>query len=333
LLPALAVLLVSGAASGQTGAGMTVAVLDTGIDASHAEFGDRVDRMSFVDFASPVPGLPIPPVDPGDLEDDPDGHGTATASVVAGATLGVAPDASILDLQVDARYTQGLADPAAEEAAVEAMDWLLQNHGGPGREGTRVVVLSFAAAGLTADGAQTLAAQAEALWDLGVAVVVPAAPSYSALHGSRYVLTVDAASECVDAAPSVKPDIVAPGTDVEVAVPGDPVQPGGTATASGTHLAAARAAGALVLMLDVRDDLPLDAAFAILRDTAGDADPDGPDSCAGFGELDVEGAVAAARAWSEPFGPTTTTGNDAPVPLVVPLLALGAAVALRRRGG
>ncbi|MEU6341894.1 S8 family serine peptidase [Streptomyces sp. NPDC046977] len=76
-------------ASGGTGAGVRVAVLDTGIDAEHPDFAKRiVASRSFI---------------PGESTADVQGHGTHTASTVAGTGAasggterGVAPEADLL---------------------------------------------------------------------------------------------------------------------------------------------------------------------------------------------------------------------------------------------
>lgn len=324
-LPAALVLLVL-AAPAQA---VTVAILDTGIDADHPQLTGRVSRVSFVTYG---PGLPQPPIgpgiDPGQLEDDPDGHGTAAASVVGGSGIGIAPDADLLDMQVDGEYTQGLADPAAEAAAIEALDFLLRGDGQ-----AEVVLLSFAANPISPEGAGTLAAQAASLREEGIPVVVPGAQASSALHESRSVFTVVMDASCGSPeAPASKPDLAAPGDGIEVAVPGNAAQPGGTTRASGPHLAAAHAAGALSRMLDARPDLPVDAAFAILRDTATDTDPAGPDSCTGAGVIDIDAAVAAAEAWSDPAVAPTPQTEDTPMPLPFVVAGLvGIVVALARR--
>ncbi len=77
-------------AAGLTGAGVTVAVLDTGIDTAHADFAGRiVEARSFLDWA------------PDALDEV--GHGTHVASILAGSGAasdgkyrGIAPDALLL---------------------------------------------------------------------------------------------------------------------------------------------------------------------------------------------------------------------------------------------
>jgi subtilisin family serine protease len=296
------------------GATAQVAVLDTGIDSSHNEFGD-IERHSFV-FPS---GLD--PTGQLGLREDPDGHGTAVASRIGGATLGAAPKAPLVDLQVWGRFTRTQLDPAAEQAAIQAMEWLISNHGGPNQSGPRIAILSFAEAGTSAAGTQTLVAQAEALFQAGVAVVVPAAAMLGPLHESRYVLTVACTSGCpsgsgMGGGEVRKPDLAAAGQGITVALPG----PGSTTgTATGTSLAAAEVAGVLHLILQQRPEIPVDAVYAILRGTAGPASPE-----TGWGTLDAEAALAAAAAWTDPVPnqPDRTKDRDTPMPLAMVILAL-----------
>src|SRR5688572_27120419 len=70
-----------------TGSGIAVYVIDSGIRADHAQFGGRVTAG----FTAVGDGLGT-----GDCE----GHGTAVASVVGGASTGVAKQASIVPVRV-----------------------------------------------------------------------------------------------------------------------------------------------------------------------------------------------------------------------------------------
>lgn len=89
-----------------TGSGVTVAVVDTGVDASHPEFGDRV--LEGYDYAAECigddPCFPDLP-EPRDARYDPHGHGTHVAGLIAAAndgvgSTGLAYDAQILPMRV-----------------------------------------------------------------------------------------------------------------------------------------------------------------------------------------------------------------------------------------
>ncbi|MEA3189506.1 MAG: Subtilase family [Thermoplasmata archaeon] len=316
---------------------MRIAVLDTGIDAGHDEFGSRVTRRTFVDPVPVVPPnpLPLPPIDPTGQLPDPDGQGTAVASVAAGATMGQARAALLLDLQVSAQYTGTAADPAREEAAVAAMDYLLREAGGNGTAGPRIALLTFAVQPLSENGAATLAQQARGLWDAGVLPIVPAGAG-GPLASSPFVFVVgDQAASCGAPATSpaalLKPDAAGPARNRTVATPGDALGQGrGQSVRDGAELAAATVAGVAAQMWEARPDLPLPALAAILRSTAADAGPAGPDGCTGFGAVQAGAAVAAAKAWTDPVPPGTPLGKTSPAAGVLVALAL-LAVAGRRR--
>ena len=104
------------AASGHTGAGTTVAVLDTGVDYTKMAFGSCTMpgsagcKVVFAqDFAS----------DDGSLDDN--GHGTN----VAGTVLGVAPDAGIAAL--DVFKWVGLNFGAYDSDIIDALNWTIAN--------------------------------------------------------------------------------------------------------------------------------------------------------------------------------------------------------------
>jgi len=89
-----------------TGKGITVAVIDSGVDASAPELQGQV--LPGHDF---VTGS-------GDGQQDPDGHGTAISMIIAGSgnaggVMGLAPDAKVLPLRV------GVSSGAAGEVAVQ----------------------------------------------------------------------------------------------------------------------------------------------------------------------------------------------------------------------
>ncbi|MFF8814072.1 type VII secretion-associated serine protease mycosin [Streptomyces pactum] len=80
-----------------TGEGVTVAVIDSGVDASLADLRGRV-----------LPGMDLAPKSPGDERTDYEGHGTTMALLIAGTgranggngTFGLAPGAKILPVRM-----------------------------------------------------------------------------------------------------------------------------------------------------------------------------------------------------------------------------------------
>jgi subtilisin family serine protease len=135
-----------------TGAGSHVYVIDTGILGTHVEFVGRYEQ----DFV--VAGEDTAPCN---------NHGSAVASVAAGATIGVAPEAIVHDLKVGmaslecATYTSNIID---------ALGWVYENGTLPG-----VINLS-----LQGPGNSVLDAVIGQLYALGYFVVAAAGNAASA---------------------------------------------------------------------------------------------------------------------------------------------------------
>ncbi|GAB3237627.1 hypothetical protein GCM10027447_36920 [Glycomyces halotolerans] len=116
-----------------TGEGVTVAVIDSGVDADHPDLAGAVlPGRSYVDFdddAEPrllaIGAQPDPDTDRAFAHADPVGHGTAVAGLIAGrggAASGVAPGASILPVRVlddENRYHDSALVGAAVTWAVD----------------------------------------------------------------------------------------------------------------------------------------------------------------------------------------------------------------------
>ena len=136
---------------GATGKGVTIYVFDGGISTAHPELSGRV-RAGFTGF----------PGDPKICNP----HGTAVAGAIAGSTLGVAPDAQIVDVKmVQCDKLRGTI-----AAIVEGAHWVIEDH--KQHPGPAIANWSF-----IADTAQRIPALDEAVEELrtaGISVVVSA---------------------------------------------------------------------------------------------------------------------------------------------------------------
>ena len=140
-------------AFGATGAGVTVAVVDSGV-ASTPDLGSRVTHVR---------------VNPSYGAGDRFGHGTHVAGVIAGRDplgryVGIAPDARIVDVKVlDSDGTGDLGTVLA------GLQWVSDN---AARDGIRVVNLSIGTNQPLSYRQHPLNAAIEALWQQGLVVVV-----------------------------------------------------------------------------------------------------------------------------------------------------------------
>ena len=99
-----------------TGAGVDIYIVDTGVRASHEQFGGRV--IPGVDYPSASGSSPITPE-----TSDCDGHGTHVAGLAAGSTVGVAPQARIISVRVLDCNGDGEVENVAS-----ALKWIRAHH-------------------------------------------------------------------------------------------------------------------------------------------------------------------------------------------------------------
>jgi subtilisin family serine protease len=93
-----------------TGAGVTAYIIDTGIRASHSEFGGRV-----------LAGHTT--VSDGNGTNDCNGHGTHVAGTVGGATYGVAKSVTLVPVRV-----LGCAGSGSWSGVIAGIEWVIANH-------------------------------------------------------------------------------------------------------------------------------------------------------------------------------------------------------------
>ncbi len=98
-------------AANNNGDGVRVYVLDTGIRASHAQFGGRVDAAAGATFVNDGRGTT-----------DGNGHGTHVAGIIGGATYGVAKAAKLVPVR-----TLNCSGSASTSTVIAAIDWVAKN--------------------------------------------------------------------------------------------------------------------------------------------------------------------------------------------------------------
>ena len=213
-----------------TGEGVTVYVLDTGVDVTHPQFEGRAsESVNTID----------------DIGGDCDGHGTVVAGIAAARDFGVAKDARVRSVKV-----LDCTGAGTLSSLLAGIDWVARNQQGPA-----VAVMSW-----SYGPSDVLLTAVSQLVDSGVFVASSAGNTGEddcgvAPRASAGVLVVanstiddqrassSSTGECVD--------LYAPGTGIISSVPG-----GGTASYTGTSMAAPHAAGVAALYKQTFGDAP-----------------------------------------------------------------------------
>ncbi|MGO0575702.1 S8 family serine peptidase [Ornithinimicrobium panacihumi] len=254
--------------AGYTGEGITVAVLDTGVDAEHPDLADAV--VAAEDFSGT--GNP----------DDVFGHGTHVAGIITGngaasggEIVGVAPDVQIMNGKVldDSGF-------GSDSGIIAGMEWAATG-------GADVVNMSLGASGWYTDGTDPMALAVDEISAATDVLFVIAAgndggyTTISTPGSSSLALTVSA----VDAndmptwftsrGPRVdgmaKPDIAAPGEEIlapQVGYPAEASEP--YIAHSGTSMATPHVVGVAALLAQARPELDSQQLKSILVGSADD---------------------------------------------------------------
>lgn len=257
---------------GVNGSGVTIAVLDTGIDSNHPDLDD-LDNDDSTDDPKVILEASFIDFDEDGLNDtSPMGdhfHGTHVAGIAAGNGLlkGVAPGATLMNGKVlDANFG------GRTSWIVKGMDWAIQN-------GADIISMSLG--GLPGDASPLFEAAANAAWSNGTIVVASAGndgPSPGTISSpglESRTITVGASNIYNDVGffssrgpaltGTVDPDITAPGRGILSLKP-----KGGYITASGTSMAAPAVSGVLALLISGDPNATLSELRSALLSTATD---------------------------------------------------------------
>ncbi|MFE9611728.1 S8 family serine peptidase [Streptomyces sp. NPDC006012] len=239
-------------ASGNTGAGVDVAVLDTGVDAEHPDLAGRIAAVT--DFV------------PGESAVDGNGHGTHVASTIAGT--GAASDGKEKGVAPGARLHIGkvLSDDGGGQDSwiLAGMEWAARDQ--------HAKIISMSLGGQPTDGTDPLSTavnnlskETGALFTIAAGNSGPDSYSVGAPGAADEALTVgavdgsDALADFSSRGPragdgAVKPDLTAPGVDILAARSHYAKGSGAYQTLSGTSMATPHVAGAAALLAAAHPD-------------------------------------------------------------------------------
>jgi len=335
--------------AGYTGAGVDVAVIDTGVTA--------VPALSGAGKVVYGPDLSLESQSPSLRNLDSYGHGTFMAGLIAGhdsslnvpysqapatAYRGVAPDARIVSVKVGT--TDGGADVTQ---VIAAIDWVVQHAHDPGLN-IRIINLSYGTDSSQSYTIDPLAYAAEQAWKHGIVVVAAAGNTgFQRGHGAPgladpaydpYVIgvggydtggtaalhddSIGSYSASANEGHAKKPDFVAPGSHLQgLRVPGSYIDDNNPQAAldanymhgSGTSEATAITSGAIALILQRYPTLTPDEVKQFIQQDSQKL-PGASDQAQGSGELNLTAMLYdAPQGFSKPPTPPTPV----PAPLIV----------------
>jgi subtilisin family serine protease len=307
-------------ADGYRGEGVTVGIMDTGVDATHPALAGKMAPGGWFDA---VKGLTTPY--------DDTGHGTHVTGIIVGGDV----DGTAIGVAPGAKY---LAAKALDSANQFTWSWVLAagqwfpdpNGDGDPSDAPQVVNCSWAFNVKTEAGYHAMLELWRAAGILPVFAIGNSGPSPgSALSPGSDPLVfgvgmTNSSDVIGDAsgrgpAPSVspfngvlKPDLTAPGVTI-----GSARRTGGITYMSGTSMASPHVAGALALLCQRYPGISYHDAWYRLTTSAVDFGATGPDNVYGYGLLNIYSAIHLTGIPGDVDGDGIVTPADAAVALAI----------------
>lgn len=273
------------------GEGVTVAVIDTGVNAQHIDLRGNV-----------LPGKEVTPgAKTGNGQQDDDGHGTGMAGLIAAhghgsgaGALGIAPKAKILPIRDTDAYGFGTA-----AGMVAGINWAT-DHGAK--------VISVSSGGGTSPELEAAVVRAQ---QADVVVVAAAGNTDGAVFVAGLARVPGVVAVAATDQKGNRAAISVAGPEVVIAAPGVKItstdHTGGYRTGTGTSDSTAIVAGAVALIRAKYPSLSADEVIHRITATATDKGGPGRDEQYGYGVLNL---VAALTADVPPA--TTSTASTGP---------------------
>jgi subtilisin len=281
---------VGGGLSATGGAGIHVAVIDSGVDCSHAELTRNGATICDAGWNF---------VNSGSNAFDDNGHGTHVSGTIAAAkdgahVVGVAPGVTIHPLKVlDASGSGSFSN------IIAALDWIKTYNGNHPDAPIRLTSNSYGSSGNPGSLTQAAFDSAAAAGVLHIAAAgnsgICSGNTDTVGYPANYASVVAvAATDSND----VRPCFSSTGPNVELAAPGvavtSTIPNGGYDTWNGTSMATPHVTGVAALVLAANSALTAAQVRTILTSSAIDLGAAGRDTQYGFGLVNVAGAVALA---------------------------------------